>query len=604
MRILLGLLWCLALWSGCHGYYQYQTAIPNGQQVPHPCKPNFIWHGVGHQNPGGGGERNPFGQDFARLGHKWSAELCQLDSDGDGLTNGQELGDPQCVWTTGALPQRTDNITHPGVCDPWGSPQCGVRNTWVTCDTGEFACDAINATDVRNVTIRFPRTKVPPAETSYVCFVFDLPHDQPYHLIANKAVIDNPNVMHHMAILACEDDVELLNEPVLCDNMGNLKCGNIIGIWTLGMAGECLNPLAGFRIGQGGYKRVALQFHWTNKHHVDSWYDSSGLTLYYTPKLRPNDAGTFLIGQNSLHIPPAVKSMTINGSCSSSCTQKYMHGDAHIMAILNHMHYLGISGNVEHIRGGHVIADLSPDHPYSYDSPHVHYFDNPVLVKPGDELKMVCEFSSLSKDTTTVDGDGSYNEMCYGLITFYPATSMQKIRSCIQYQDQDLCELRDPAPNFCDYFKLWNATYPATAAMFEDVMAHCLPYGPCHSECPAVIAKYREINPCLNGTSWDMLKRDVMRNSREDLMKFIVAIETCDNAAVIDQLKQATSALATPTQNCTQPAAVHGQHLAPAQQQPAVQESLSSLGAFMQLAQQLGSRPLLQNIIFNNNHGN
>jgi len=30
--------------------------------------------------------------------------LCAKDSDGDGMTNGEELGDPNCVWTQGAVP--------------------------------------------------------------------------------------------------------------------------------------------------------------------------------------------------------------------------------------------------------------------------------------------------------------------------------------------------------------------------------------------------------------------------------------------------------------------------------------------------------------------
>ena len=32
----------------------------------------------------------------------------------------------------------------------------------------------------------------------------------------------------------------------------------------------------------------------------------------------------------------------------------------------------GISGSVEQIRNGRVIANLSDDNPYSYDSPHVY----------------------------------------------------------------------------------------------------------------------------------------------------------------------------------------------------------------------------------------
>ena len=46
---------------------------------------------------------------------QWNAALCRKDSDGDGLTNGQELGDPDCVWKKGEAPQRTTDITHPGM---------------------------------------------------------------------------------------------------------------------------------------------------------------------------------------------------------------------------------------------------------------------------------------------------------------------------------------------------------------------------------------------------------------------------------------------------------------------------------------------------------
>jgi len=36
-----------------------------------------------------------------------------MDSDGDGKTNGEELGDPNCTWTPGAQPSMTTGITHP-----------------------------------------------------------------------------------------------------------------------------------------------------------------------------------------------------------------------------------------------------------------------------------------------------------------------------------------------------------------------------------------------------------------------------------------------------------------------------------------------------------
>ena len=42
--------------------------------------------------------------------------MCGLDSDGDGLTNGQELGDPECTWKPGNTPARSRRLSHPGLC--------------------------------------------------------------------------------------------------------------------------------------------------------------------------------------------------------------------------------------------------------------------------------------------------------------------------------------------------------------------------------------------------------------------------------------------------------------------------------------------------------
>ena len=48
------------------------------------------------------------------LYQKWDACLCNRDSDGDGLTNGQELGDPDCKWTEGQPPMMNIGLSHPG----------------------------------------------------------------------------------------------------------------------------------------------------------------------------------------------------------------------------------------------------------------------------------------------------------------------------------------------------------------------------------------------------------------------------------------------------------------------------------------------------------
>ena len=62
------LLTCLFTIQTCFAYQMYQERFPNGKMVPHPCKPNVLWKGVGHTNLNGGGLRNPFGDDFKNNG--------------------------------------------------------------------------------------------------------------------------------------------------------------------------------------------------------------------------------------------------------------------------------------------------------------------------------------------------------------------------------------------------------------------------------------------------------------------------------------------------------------------------------------------------------
>ncbi|KAF0697918.1 Aste57867_11415 [Aphanomyces stellatus] len=90
------------------GYHSFKKRIPNGSDIPHI-------HAAGHINGAhGSGQCNQFGVDFKAAGHKWSIELCQLDSDGDGATNGQELGDPCCVWQEGDAPPAASATSSPG----------------------------------------------------------------------------------------------------------------------------------------------------------------------------------------------------------------------------------------------------------------------------------------------------------------------------------------------------------------------------------------------------------------------------------------------------------------------------------------------------------
>mmetsp|Transcript_13912 Transcript_13912/g.30292 ORF Transcript_13912/g.30292 Transcript_13912/m.30292 type:complete len:205 (+) Transcript_13912:258-872(+) len=120
----------------------YVGLIPNGDKIPGERRPMAS----GHVSPQGHGARNQFGEDFQAAGLKWTPELCQKDSDGDGRTNGEELGDPDCVWKAAKKgksppPARTSGITHPGVPDSvpiWNWISDKVRGLFEKGSAGEL----------------------------------------------------------------------------------------------------------------------------------------------------------------------------------------------------------------------------------------------------------------------------------------------------------------------------------------------------------------------------------------------------------------------------------------------------------------------------------
>ncbi|CAD7935550.1 unnamed protein product [Amoebophrya sp. A120] len=108
-----------------HAFPSNKRQVPNGDQFLH----------LGHtsSNPSFSDlKHNAFGAAFNSAAMQWTAALCQADSDGDGFTNGEELGDPNCTWQQGQpMPDCGGCPSHPGdaednyVCGS-GVKYCGL----------------------------------------------------------------------------------------------------------------------------------------------------------------------------------------------------------------------------------------------------------------------------------------------------------------------------------------------------------------------------------------------------------------------------------------------------------------------------------------------
>ncbi|CAH1799532.1 unnamed protein product [Owenia fusiformis] len=431
----------------------------------------------------GGGNRNAFGLAFDANGKVWNSRLCNADSDNDGKTNGVELGDPNCVWTEGAVPEITSGLSHPGVCEPWDSERCLAHNQWEFCDREVFSCPAMDATE---------------------------------------------------DLKGGESDVRTkFATPTLCGM--DTGCTNLITGWGPGLPGQCFSERAAFRIGKHGYKYAVMQMHWNNPELRSHYTDSSGLTLFYTPNLRPNDAGSFVVGQRYLDIKPGLESHTETAMASSSCTRKMLPYPIHILNNVLHMHYLGKSGYIDLRRNGNKLKTLGRDDVFSYDSPVQHVHDPPIEFLPGDEVFVSCTFDSRSKSETTYYGYDTSAEMCYGFFQYYPVIG--NLTSMLNYKDVELCFNWGPRGGgeglIVGGCSLTNAVIQSFSMK---VMAKCSMTGDvCQPECKEMVKETRLNDECMgNEDVFGLVK--VLSEGEPRLENIWRAFESCDDEIKMDDV--------------------------------------------------------------------
>jgi dopamine beta-monooxygenase len=425
--------------SVVYSYPQFRMEIPNGMNVPNPCVPNTTWDGVGHKAQGGAGPRNPFGVTFETNGEVWSVKICQTDSDGDGKTNGEELGDPNCTFTKGSTPSRTTGISHPGICEPLGDPKCATMNSWLNCTPPTTTCPEFDQASSKKLELRFPNSSVPAKFTTYICLGFVLPNDTDYHIIGMRPIIDNANILHHGVLYGCDRPVtaEEKKAPFECPMLIR-GCRNMILAWTVGLKEVCYPSQYGLLMGPHGVQYALLQLHWSNFGNKAGLMDSSGFQMYYTSQLRPYDGVNLQIMNYDITIPPNTPSLTVRGGCSKRCTNYMGTTKMKIAGAFLHMHLTGRSGKIELIHNGQSQT-LITENNYDYNSPRLTFFDQHVDFQAGDEINVTCNFNTTGKNVTTLFGEQTTDEMCLGVLLSYP--EIPGFIECANFNGLEVCSL-------------------------------------------------------------------------------------------------------------------------------------------------------------------
>jgi dopamine beta-monooxygenase len=440
---------------------QYVTKIPNGYSVPNPGErprddracfvciewherlnhfvfsPCFVrclagpeggvWAGVGHVNPAGGGERNKFGMDFASEEYKWTVALCEMDSDGDGRSNGVELGDPDCIWMEGDEPEGPA-LSHPGIVDEQDEPVKDFCDEYVPPDD-ELTMDIVFSVP----------TEIPETRTHYICEqqVMEVPAQELLHLIKNGVLLDNSDVLHHMFVFICDENAtstdgnKVGEGPYTCT--GNESGCRRIGGWAVGPHEKCLPPNVGEEIDFSGSDRVVVKIeaHYDNTKGIPQ-QDQSGIRLYMTPTLRALTGGRVMGGMSALDarflVPAQQESYALTGICPTAITE-YMARPAYAYAFTPHMHLYGRSLVTEHYRCGQKIGEIGRISAYEFDNQQTYSLNPPVKILPGDALVTTCAFNTSMVDVDIEGGEESTDEMCLNFISVYPHPGTEDIPS-------------------------------------------------------------------------------------------------------------------------------------------------------------------------------
>ncbi|XP_053137691.1 dopamine beta-hydroxylase isoform X6 [Hemicordylus capensis] len=263
------------------------------------------------------------------------------------------------------------------------------------------------------------------------------------YLIEYEPVITEGNeaIVHHMEIFQCAASFETFprySGP--CDSKMKPErlnyCRHVLAAWAMGAQAFYYPEEAGLAFGGPSSSRyLRLEVHYHNPLKLKDHRDSSGIRLYYTASLRPNDAGIMELGlvyTPVMAIPPGESSFNLTGYCTDKCTEMALpETGIHVFASQLHTHLTGRRVVTVLSRQGREQEILNIDNHYSPHFQEIRMLKKIVHVFPGDVLTTTCTYNTEERTQATVGGFSITEEMCVNYIHYYPRTELELCKSAI-----------------------------------------------------------------------------------------------------------------------------------------------------------------------------
>jgi len=216
----------------------------------------------------------------------------------------------------------------------------------------------------------------------------------------------------------------------------NPDCQQTLYVWTPGQNQIILPPEVGLLWGTFESYFVLMQIHYNNPTKVPNQLDSTGVSIFYTYKLRQFDMGITPMGPtlNGINILPNTKNTTLSSTCPASCLNTIPEDGYYIIIHFFHAHKLGrrIRSVIKKPDGTLDSETFRED---NYDFEHQNLMiDSPAYhIKRGYSIETTCEWDSTGMNTVTRAGLGTNEEMCLMYFFYYPKENGPYF--CINYKD-------------------------------------------------------------------------------------------------------------------------------------------------------------------------
>ncbi|KAK3762286.1 hypothetical protein RRG08_037936 [Elysia crispata] len=309
--------------------------------------------------------------------------------------------------------------------------------------------DSALPSDVKVLELKSGNVSVPSSDTTYWCTFWKLPDlGGKHHMIRYEPIIQpgSENLLHHLVLHYCTGtagDSDYFPSSFNCyqnvpSAARNCRSSALLG-WAVG--GKTFNYPKDVGYPFGGARDPTyfmLETHYDNPYRRSDLVDDSGLRLYLTEELRPNEAGSIMVGVrvNSYHIiPPYQKSFLNQGFCGEDCLAEALDNqEIHVFANLLHSHLIGSKMRLRHFRDDAELPPIQEDNNYDFDYQETRPLSPHRTIKKGDSILMECEYDSTGRTGVTYGGLSTREEMCLSFVMYYPRIDLTVCESSIDYE--------------------------------------------------------------------------------------------------------------------------------------------------------------------------